>query len=243
MSTSQLTSPVTAPKPDSAALANEVRPDSLDEGSGDATEKVEYWQMKSGPGTPTWEMAELFYPRQGKWTIEDYLALDTNRLIEFVDGTLEFLEMPGWKHQAIAAYLFLRLHAFVTANRSGHVFFAPLRVRIASEIIREPDVVFLTPERKPVDLTRPPVGADLVIEVISPGARSRERDEVDKRKNYADAGITEYWIVDPENDRITVLGLDGLEYTVLGEYGPGQTAVSKLLPDFTIPVTEALAAE
>jgi Uma2 family endonuclease len=185
----------------------------------------------------------MFFPRQGEWTVDRYLELHTNRLVEYVEGTLEFLEMPTLKHQAIVAYLYSRLSAAATARRVGKIYFAPLRIWVAPDRIREPDVVFLKTERLPADRTRPPQGADLVIEVISPGPESRERDEVEKREDYAKAAIEEYWIVDPENNRISVLGLSGGEYAVIGEYGLGQVAVSRLLPDFTVPVTEAFEAE
>ena len=54
-----------------------------------------------------------------------------------------------------------------------------------------------------------PDGADLAIEVVSEGAEARERDLETKRAEYARAGISEYWIVDPQESRITVLTLDG----------------------------------
>ena len=56
-------------------------------------------------GEPTWDIAMLF-PLQGQWTEEEYLALDTNRLMELVDGCLDVLPMPTPYHQAIVRYLF-----------------------------------------------------------------------------------------------------------------------------------------
>jgi Uma2 family endonuclease len=111
-----------------------------------------------------------------------------------------------------------------------------LRVRTVKDTIREPDVVYLKPERIK-DLHKPPVGADLVVEVVSPGVESRERDLATKRKEYARAGISEYWIIDPEKEIVTVLALKGKTYRVHGEFGKGQSADSVLLSGFALDVS------
>jgi len=84
------------------------------------------------------------------------------------------------------------------------------------------------------------VGADLVMEVVSPD--DPQRDLVTKREEFAEAGITEYWIVDPRNSHITVLDLEGTQYAVHGKFKPGQKAISRLLPGFSVDVTAVFAA-
>lgn len=195
---------------------------------------------RSRPGTPTWEIAEL-YPSQGKWTECEYLALDTNRLIEFNRGVLEFLPMTTPLHQAIAQYLFLRLHDFLRGSDSGEAFLAPLRTRTVADVIREPDVVYAAKGRI-IDRRAPLPQADLAMEVVSEGAENRRRDEVDKRAEYAAAGIAEYWIVDYERKQITVLELEEGAYRVHGEFGPGAPAESLLLSGFTVDVDACFAA-
>src|SRR5437773_2718941 len=81
---------------------------------------------------------------------------------------------------------------------------------------------------------RPPDGADLVMEVVSEGSENRKRDLETKRLEFAAAGIAEYWIVDPQEQRITVLVLDGSIYRVHGEFAPGTQASSVLLPGFSV---------
>lgn len=201
--------------------------------------RVQPAEPKSRPGTPVWEIARL-YPTQGHWSQEAYLELHTNQLIEFNHGVLEFLEMPTRLHQLIVAFLYRHLYDYVRAHKLGEVHFAPLRIRVSAETIREPDVVFVSKKRLPKDKTKPPEGADLVIEVVSSGEESRKRDLVEKRKDYAGAGIAEYWIVDPDHSTITVLSLSGAKYEQAGKYKPGQQAASRLLPGFAIEVTEAL---
>ena len=76
-------------------------------------------------------------------------------------------------------------------------------------------------------------------EVVSGDAKDRRRDLVEKRADYARAQIPEYWIVDPREERITVLRLSGKRYVVHGEFAKGTTATSYLLPGFTADVTES----
>jgi Uma2 family endonuclease len=191
-------------------------------------------------GEPTWEMAG-FYPVQGTWSEEKYLALQTNHLIEFVDGCLEFLPMPTLFHQAIVAFLFELLNEFVQAHVPGEVFFAPCRIRTISDKIREPDVLYIRPHRVR-DRFTPPKGADLVIEVVSGDPEDRQRDLKEKRAEYAKARIPEYWIVDPEQHQITVLTLKGTRYSVHGKFGRGDQATSVLLSGFSVTVNGVFAA-
>lgn len=151
--------------------------------------------------------------------------------------------MPKLFHGKISRFLSDMLRHFVATHRLGDVFWAPISVKLRPGILREPDVFFLTTQR----LSRgddPPVGADLVMEVVSPDAKDRIRDIKQKRREYAAAGIPEYWIVDPETETITVLTLPGgaNEYTEHGVFRPEQNATSVLLPDFTVDVTTCFAA-
>jgi Uma2 family endonuclease len=78
--------------------------------------------------------------------------------------------------------------------------------------------------------------------VVSEGEENRERDLEIKRREYAKAGIAEYWIVDPQEQRITVLVLDGQTYRVHGVFAPGDQATSVLLPGFAVAVDAVFAA-
>lgn len=191
-------------------------------------------------GSPTWELA-LNFPRQGEWTEEEYLSLDTNRLVEFTDGVLEFLPMPKPSHARLSRYISDLLRALVTSKASGDVFWAPFSIRISPTKLREPDIVYLRHERIPQDDV-PPDGADLVVEIVSEGTRNRDRDLNIKRLEYSAAGIPEYWIVDPVAQTITVLSLTEGDYRVHVEAGLGMQATSVLLPGFQVDVTAAFAA-
>jgi Uma2 family endonuclease len=191
-------------------------------------------------GEPVWDIALLF-PAQGAWTEEDYLGLDTNRLIEFDNGFVEILPMPTLFHQLIVKFLFTSLDEYVRARKIGDVLFAPLPIRLWPGKLREPDVIYLRPARLS-NLHGQPDGADLVMEVVSEGKENRDRDLEIKPKEYAQAGIAEYWIVDPERQEIRVLRLEQSGYREHGIFRIGQIARSDLLPDFQVDVLAALSS-
>jgi Uma2 family endonuclease len=119
------------------------------------------------PGEPTWDVAQLF-PNQGAWSERDYLALNTNHLVEFSDGVVEFLPMPTMDHQLVALALYRLLQSFVSANKLGTVLAAPFKVRLWEGKIREPDVLFMKREHASRMSQQYWEGADLVMEVVSP---------------------------------------------------------------------------
>jgi Uma2 family endonuclease len=197
---------------------------------------------RSGQG-PAWDIATM-YPDQGCWDEGDYLDLtdSTHRLIEFTDGYVEFLAMPTLQHQRILAFLFSQFHAFVTANELGEVLFAALRVRVGERKFREPDLVFMGKDRRDRSGERYWEGADFVLEIVSDDPKSRQRDWEQKRRDYAEARIPEYWIVDPQEKRIVVLKLEGDKYETHSEAGESGRVESALLSGFHVEAAEVFAA-
>ncbi len=178
---------------------------------------------------------------QGLWTEEIYLRLTdhSNWLIEFTDGYMDVLPMPTRKHQAISLFLLLKLLAFI--RPLGVVYYAPLRMRVRPGKFREPDLLVLRDAGDSRNQNTYWLGADLVVEIVSPD--DPERDLVEKVADYAEAGIPEYWIVNPNTADISVLRLEGDAYVAHGVFGRGEIATSALLPSFTVDVSAALDAE
>jgi Uma2 family endonuclease len=182
------------------------------------------------------------WPLQGLWTEAQYLRLteQTNCFIEFTEGSVEVLPVPRRKHQEISRCLFLALLTFMQ-RLGGTVFYAPLRVRVAPGCFREPDLVLLLDVNDPRNQDAFWLGADLVVEIVSPDAA--ERDTVTKRIDYAEAGIPEYWIVNPDEGTIMVLKLEGSAYIAHGVFHRGDTATSALLQGFAVSVDAVCDAE
>ena len=191
-------------------------------------------------GQPTWEIVQYF-PKQGEWCEEDFLALDDNHRAELSNGYLEILPMPTHSHQAILAFLFTALQSYVDAHALGKALFSGLPVRLWEGTLREPDIVFLRKERFSLIGEQYWSGCDLVMEIVS--KNNRDHDIKTKRREYARAGIPEYWIVDPQKSQITVLKLKGRRYVDHGVFGKGERATSVLLPGFNVDVTAALTAK
>ena len=179
-------------------------------------------------------------PPQDEWSEEEYLVLTehANGLIEFTDGLLDILPMPTDKHQSVVKFLALAFCSFVEA-RGGIVQFAPLRLRIRPGNFREPDLLLLLIATDLRRQNRFWLGADR-LEVVSED--KPERDLVQKRYDYAEGRRSEYWIVNPQAETITVLRLNGEVYEEAGSYRRGESAASVLLPGFSVDVAAAFAA-
>lgn len=182
-------------------------------------------------------------PAPGDWTEEEYLWLTdrTNRLAEYCDGRIEILPTPTDFHQTISLKLLKILLSYFEPT-GGKVLYSPIRVRLFNGRFREPDLVVLASAGDPRRENRYWHGADLVMEIVSPDDPAR--DLVVKRQEYAEAGISEYWIVDPRGETITVLKLEAspLEervYAEHGTFGRGTTATSALFDGLGVDV-EAL---
>jgi len=116
---------------------------------------------------------------------------------------------------------------------------APLRLRLWPGKIREPDLLFLASATDPRRQNQLWTGADLVIEVVSPDDPAR--DLMTKRREYSQASIPEYWIVDPRTETILILHLDGASYREQS-YRRGEQAASVSFPALVVDISAALDA-
>jgi Uma2 family endonuclease len=197
----------------------------------------------SPPTSQEWkDLLEELLPPQGSWSEEEYLVLTDhrNRLVEFTDGLLEVLPMPTDKHQSVLKFLFLAFYGFAEP-RGGKVHFAPLRLQIRPGKFREPDLLLLLSADDPRRQNRFWLGADLALEVVS--EEKPERDLIEKRGDYAEGGVSEYWIVNPQAQAITVLSLRGNAYEETGTYRRGESAASASLAGFSVAVAAVFDAD
>ncbi len=190
--------------------------------------------------SPRWavELAQLWSP-QGQWTEEEYFSLpDTNRFIELSEGELVMPPHPTHTHQRTVMRLAAAMYAFVTSHKLGTLQIAPLPVRLWPGKIREPDILFVAQEhhdRIHEQFYGPP---DLVVEVLSPGTWRIDRRE--KIVEYAQAGINEYWLVDPDACTVEVYVLREGAYALLGQWHIGEKIHSEVLAGFELDVSKAV---
>lgn len=165
---------------------------------------------------------------------------DDNLRREIMDGELVVTPAPGPPHQTVVLELGARLLAW-TRQHGGRVFVAPLDVFFSDDNVVEPDVLFLRPEHTGRVEEKVVRGApDVVVEVSSPSTRSLEL--VRKRELHERHGVTEYWYVDREAERIERYRLEGDRYGQPELLGRGDELASAQVPGFAVLVNELLAA-
>lgn len=137
-------------------------------------------------------------PREHSWTVEEYENLHDDKRYELIDGKLILMESPTITHQRIIAEIYLQLSLQIRSKGGPcEVFLSPLDVRMVKEenTILEPDLFIVCDSEKTTG-KRIEGTPDFVLEVLSPG--TRRKDMVTKLGKYMDAGVREYWMIDPD---------------------------------------------
>ncbi len=172
-----------------------------------------------------------------KLTYEDYAKTPDDERYELIDGELFMVPSPNIPHQRTVGDLGTRLKIFVEGNGLGEVYFAPIDVVLSDTNVVQPDLIFVARERLDIITHANIQGApDLVVEVRSPS--TAQRDLTTKRRLYAEHGVKEYWMVDPEARTVTVLLLRNGAFEEVGIYRKGQVLSSPTLAGFALNLDE-----
>ena len=181
-------------------------------------------------------------PAQGQWTYENYLGLpeDGNRY-EIINGVLYMAPSPSFFHQEINLTIGSILHRHIKEAGLGRVVTAPSDVRlVAGGAVVQPDVLVVLNAHLDRITENGITGApDLVVEITSPGTASYDRYE--KRMAYENAGVTEYWIVDPSSRTIEVFLLKEGVYESQGVFREKAKLPSVVAQDLAVPVEQFFA--
>jgi Uma2 family endonuclease len=172
-------------------------------------------------------------------TYDDLAAMpDDGKRYELINGELYELTGPNTKHQRAILRLSWSLGHFVNERKLGEVFVAPFDVYFTPHNTVQPDIIFVSRERRRIIRADKIEGApDLLMEILSPS--NRIHDVVTKAALYATFGVPEYWLVDPERDTIAVQTLrDGIYVPVESTDG---IARSLALPGFEVNPTDVFA--
>ncbi len=165
------------------------------------------------------ETGALRIPVQRVMTITDYYALPEERRVELIDGVFYDMAAPSVHHQRIAGAIFYALLDYVRKNKGDCLpLISPVDVQLDMDeyTMLQPDVLIVCDRTK--DKKRNIYGApDWVMEVVSPW--SKKRDYIIKLGKYQNAGVREYWIIDPEKKQVHVYtNLDKLDQMELNTY-------------------------
>jgi len=143
------------------------------------------------------------YPRQGSYTIDDYLALPDDQRMELIDGVIYDMSAPTTPHQLIGGEIYALLREFLLRKNGACVpFIAPVDVQLDmdNKTMVQPDVCVVCDHSK-INRTRIFGAPDFVVEVLSPSTKMK--DILIKMKKYHSAGVREYWMVDPDAETVT----------------------------------------
>lgn len=182
-------------------------------------------------------------PAQYTYTYADYMQWKFEERLELFKGKIFRLAAPNTKHMVVGRNLFLKIGVYLK-NHSCFAFIAPFDVRLPvknrkkdNEIttVVQPDLGVVCDPSK-ID-ERGCCGApDLVVEILSPG--NSEKEVQLKFELYEEAGVKEYWIINPveENIVVFILGTDG-KYGSAKMYA-GKTISAVAIPGLTVNVDE-----
>ena len=142
-------------------------------------------------------------PAQGTYTLDDYYALPDDRRVELIDGVIYDMASPLRIHQAILLMMSYQLYPCVASHPECEMFIAPADVCLDNDdrTILQPDL-YITCGKNETDKRRFNGAPDFIIEILSPS--NRKHDMILKYQKYMEAGVREYWIVDPENLKVIV---------------------------------------
>lgn len=172
--------------------------------------------------------------QSGVLTYTDYAALpDDGVRRELVDGAIFVTPSANTRHQDLCGEIYVAFKNFLRANGGGRIFIAPYDVVLSDRNVVEPDVVFVADDRLDIITPRNIQGVpSLAVEVVS----DPRHDRIRKRELYARFGIPEYWIVDPDADRIEVHRLQGGGYPKPEIFECGDTLTYALLAGFALDI-------
>jgi Uma2 family endonuclease len=180
-------------------------------------------------------------PRGVKLTYDDFVLFpDDGMRHELIDGEHYVTPSPNNRHQTISANFHLLIGNWLRVHPVGKIWYAPFDVIFSPSDVVEPDLLFVSNERRDQVETDANVqgSPDLVVEIGSPS--TRRRDETIKRALYERAGVSEYWVVDPELEVVRVYRREGERFAQPVELAleAGAVLTTPLLPGLELPLSE-----
>lgn len=176
-------------------------------------------------------------------TYDDLLLLPDDRMRhEIIDGEHYVTPAPNFLHQRLVGRLYARFMEYLKEQPgAGEAFLAPFDVVFTKHDVVEPDLLFLSADQRDIVTIKTGVQGPpaLVIEVLSPGTRRTDKNA--KRRLFERGGVGEYWMVDPDAQRIRVCRrLADLSFPLVADLGGdrGDTLTTPLLPGFSMALDD-----
>ncbi len=183
---------------------------------------------------------------KARYTFADCLTWDENERIEIINGAAFMMATPSSRHQEISMELSRQLANFLEGKRCK-VYPAPFVVRLFEQdgdrpenvdTMVEPDISVVC-DRNKIDKHGCKGVPDLIIEILSPS--TRRHDRLVKLNLYQQAGVREYWMVDPDNESVQVFTLDGGALKIREDYGREDVAKVNVLDGCFIELSKVFS--
>ena len=149
---------------------------------------------------------------QGGYTIEDYFSLPEEKRAELIDGVFYDMASTSVIHQLIAGQIFVQLNVFLRKKKASCVpCIAPVDVQLDCDdrTMVQPDVLVVC-DREKIRKSGIFGAPDFVAEILSKA--TRRKDMLVKLAKYAQAGVREYWLIDPDKQNVLVYDLKNMEF-------------------------------
>jgi len=171
-------------------------------------------------------------------TYDDYLTLpDDGKKYEIIDGELIMTPSRVSVHQLTSRNIVRILDSFVSKNKRGEVLYAPLDVVLSMTDVVQPDIVFISSERRDIITKKNIIAApDLVIEILSESTDTIDR--VKKKNLYERHGVKEYWIVDPSARTVEQYILENNLYRSVGTFKEHDVVEVKTIGGLSVKLGE-----
>jgi Uma2 family endonuclease len=162
---------------------------------------------------------------------------DDGKRYELIHGEVHVEPSPNTKHQLSLLHLTFSLERYLSNNRLGVIFFAPMDVRLAADSAVQPDLIFISSARTGIILDNYIDGApDLAVEILSPSTAAYDR--ASKLALYAEMDVPWVWFPDPQVKTVEILKLEGKKYLVDSVLAGPQVLTSSLFPGWQLPLNE-----
>jgi len=178
------------------------------------------------------------YDEDKRYTYTDYESWDDGNRYELIDGVAHIMYAPSTEHQSISMSLSYQLFDFLKGTPC-RVFAAPYDVCLnglgdEDDTVVQPDILVVCDESK-IDKKRCNGAPDMAIEILSPS--TAKHDLFTKLKKYQNAGVREFWIVDPDEKAVNVHILENGRY-VVNSYESKETIDVKIFKGFSIALPD-----
>lgn len=169
---------------------------------------IEYQPDECKPESYLVEEAMIYEPfgasRQGEYTLQDYYALPKERRVELIDGVIYDMSAPSFVHQHILGTIFNTIQNYITRKDGSCLpMMAPVDVRLDCDdkTMVQPDILILCDKSKICKwgINGAP---DFCLEIVSES--TGRKDYIKKLQKYTEAGVKEYWIIDPFRKALVV---------------------------------------